>query len=296
MAARRSAGCPRARGPAARPHCAARSRPSPRWRSGRCRRRTPTPRRAARAAMARIPDPQPTSSTRAPRRRRGRPATRPRRGTAGSSDGARSRTPSPGSSARTTSSGARRWRRQVGRMTSRRPMRMTGKYAFHASAQSASWTTRVRSSPIGRSPNACRCPSAVATSATARSVGRTVARRQVCPDGRRPGRVHPRAEAFVDELECGLDRGPAGRRAAEDLADRLDRLDVRLDRELEPGAGSSLRAAGVAQPSPSFSSSPPPPCPTDSPASWAYASSSSRAFFDSFVGTTTSTITWRSPR
>ena len=37
-------------------------------------------------------------------------------------------------------------------MTSRRPTRMTGKYAFHASAQSASWTTRVRSSPIVPQP------------------------------------------------------------------------------------------------------------------------------------------------
>ena len=75
----------------------------------------------------------------------------------------------PGSSARTTSSGSRRWRRQVGRMTSRRPTRRTGKYAFQASAQSASWTTRVRSSPIGRRPNAWRWPSASATSAAARS-------------------------------------------------------------------------------------------------------------------------------
>ena len=54
-------------------------------------------------------------------------------------------------------------------MTSRRPTRSTGKYAFQASAQSASSTTRVRSSPIGRSPNAWRWPSASATSAAARS-------------------------------------------------------------------------------------------------------------------------------
>ena len=50
----------------------------------------------------------------------------------------------------------RRWRRQVGRMTIRRPTRRTGKYAFQASAQSVSWTTRVWSSPIGRRPNAWR--------------------------------------------------------------------------------------------------------------------------------------------
>ena len=50
-----------------------------------------------------------------------------RQAEAGRRDAARSRTPSPGSSASTTSSGSRRWRRQVGRMTSRRPTRRTGK-------------------------------------------------------------------------------------------------------------------------------------------------------------------------
>ena len=75
----------------------------------------------------------------------------------------------PGSSARTTSSGDGLWRRQVGRMTSRRPTRRTGKYAFQASAQSASWTIRVRSSPIGRSPKAWRWPSASATRAASAS-------------------------------------------------------------------------------------------------------------------------------
>ena len=46
--------------------------------------------------------------------------------------------------------------RQVGLITIRRPTRRTGKCAFHASAQSASWTIRVVSSPIGRRPNAWR--------------------------------------------------------------------------------------------------------------------------------------------
>ena len=150
-------------------------------------------------------------------------------------------------------------------MTSRRPTRMTGKYAFQASAQSASWTIRVRSSPIGRSPNAWRWPSASATSADGAVGGRSVAGRQVGPDDGRPGRVEPGAQALVDELERGLDRGPARRHPAEDLADRLDRLDVGLDRELQPGAGAGPSAPVVAQPSPSFSSSPPPPWPTDSP-------------------------------
>ena len=92
--------------------------------------------------------------------------------------------------------------------------------------------------------------------------GRAVAGGQVGTDDGRPGRVEPGAEALVDQLERGLDRRPAGSRPAEDLADRLDRLDVGLDRELEPGAGAGR--AVVAQPRPSFSSSPP-PWPTASP-------------------------------
>ena len=63
-------------------------------------------------------------------------------------------------------------------VTIRRPTRRTGKCAFQASAQSASWTSRVVSSPIGRSPKAWRCPSAVATSATTDST----------PSGSRAGR------------------------------------------------------------------------------------------------------------
>ena len=46
------------------------------------------------------------------------------------------------------------WRRQVGRMTIRRPIRRTPTWRFQAEAQSASWTTCVRSSPISRSPKA----------------------------------------------------------------------------------------------------------------------------------------------
>ena len=103
--------------------------------------------------MARMPEPQPTSSTRAPSRP---PAIgerpRARRGTAASSGGARSRRPCPGRGPGRRRPAARRWRRQVGRMTSRRPTRRTGKCAFQASAQSSSWTTRVRRSPIGAQP------------------------------------------------------------------------------------------------------------------------------------------------
>ena len=73
----------------------------------------------------------------------------------------------PGSSARTTSSGWRRWRRQVGRMTIRRPIRSTGKCAFQAFAQSASRTMAAARSPIGRMPKAWRWPSSRSARATA---------------------------------------------------------------------------------------------------------------------------------
>ena len=63
-----------------------------------------------------------------------------------------------------------------------------------------------------------------------------VACRDVGADDRRPARIEPRAQALVDELERGLHRGPTRRRPPEDLADGLDRLDVGLDRQLEPGA------------------------------------------------------------
>jgi hypothetical protein len=120
------------------------------------------------------------ASRRPPARRRGprRRGSRGPPGTAASWDEGPSRRPCPGSSDRTTSPGCRRWRRHVGRMTSRRPIRSTGKWLFHASAQSASRTIRGLSSPIGRSPNAWRWPSAVVASAMA---GSTRA-------GSRPGR------------------------------------------------------------------------------------------------------------
>ena len=121
------------------------------------------------AAIARIPDPQPTSRT-------VRPSTPPR--SASCSSAARqsrvvgcSPVPNaiPGSRARTTSPSAARCRRQVGRITSRRPTRSTGKCRFHSSAQSASSIRRVVTSPIGRRSNTCRWPRACVTSSTVRS-------------------------------------------------------------------------------------------------------------------------------
>src|SRR3954465_7142087 len=105
----------------------------------------------------------------------------------------------------------------------------------------------------------------------------------------RASRIDPGAEPLVDELERRLEGGATGGDPTEDLADRLDGLRGGLDRQLQPGA-----AARLAQPSPSFSSNPP-PCDVASPVSAAYASSSSRAFLERCVGTTTSTSTWRSP-
>src|SRR4051812_45098844 len=52
-------------------------------------------------------------------------------------------------------------------MTMCGPTRRTGKYAFHASAQSSSWTSLVRTGPIGRNPKAWRWPSAASTSPAA---------------------------------------------------------------------------------------------------------------------------------
>ena len=71
---------------------------------------------------------------------------------------------------------------------------------------------------------------------------RRIAGRDVRPDGRRPGRVDPRAEALLDELERRLDARSAGSDPTEDLGDGLDGFDVDLDRQLQPGAGPGRRA------------------------------------------------------
>ncbi len=66
-----------------------------------------------------------------------------------------------------------------------------------------------------------------------------VARGHVSADHGRPRDVDAGAEPLVDEIERGFDRRPAARDPAEDLADRFDRLEVHLDRELEPRAGTA---------------------------------------------------------
>ncbi len=133
---------------------------------------TPTTRAAPKRAAAtdRMPEPQPTSMTDAPS---SRPASASRsRPTRQSRVVGWRPVPKamPGSSAMTTSSATARCRRQVGRMTIRRPSRRTGKWRFQALAQSASWISRVCSSPMGRSPKAWRWPRSASTRAMAAAV------------------------------------------------------------------------------------------------------------------------------
>jgi hypothetical protein len=65
--------------------------------------------------------------------------------------------------------------------------------------------------------------------------GGPVARRDVGAHDRRPRRVDARPKSLVDQFERRLHGCPARRRPPEDLADRLDRLDIRLDRQFQPG-------------------------------------------------------------
>jgi hypothetical protein len=64
--------------------------------------------------------------------------------------------------------------------------------------------------------------------------GRAVASRQVGAHDGRAARVHAGTEALVDEVEGRLHGRAARGDPAEDLAHRLDGLDVRLHRDLEP--------------------------------------------------------------
>ena len=184
-------------------------------------------------------------------------------------------------------------------MTSRRPTRRTGKCAFHASAQSASWTIRVVSSPIGRRPNAWRWPSA----SDGLGGGRRSAAPGRGPGGRpgrspagsgRPGRRGPRRPA----------RTPARRSSRPARPGRGSRRRPRRPRcRPRPRARARRRAIGATPASP-LSQARREPCrgsrrrsarPTRRPRRRT-RSSSSRWRFESFAGTTTLTNTWRSPR
>ena len=287
----------RAPGSAGRAGSGARSRASPRRRSGRCRRRGPAPRRAG-------PPRWPGSRSRS--RRRGRARRRARRDRRAASSAARhSRVVGwrpvpnaiPGSSARTTSSGCA-------------PVPAPGRPDDDPPPDAQDREVRLPGlGPVGLvddarpeladrpQPERLEVAERLGDLGDGALGGGGIAGRQVGPDRRRPGRVDARAEALVDEVEGRLDGRAAGRDPAEDLADGLDRLDVGLDRELEPGAGprsasrrrpalTRARASRAARPTRGPSS----------PPSAASSVSSSRWRFESLVGTTTSTSTWRSPR
>ena len=130
-------------------------------------------------------------------------------------------------------------------MTIRRPTRSTGKCAFQALAQSASWTIAAARSPIGRSPKAWRWPSSRSARATAARTRGDVDQRQVGADERRPREVDARREPLVDELERRLDARPAGRGPGEDLGHGLDGLVVGGDRQLQPGTRRRGRGCEV---------------------------------------------------
>ena len=140
----------------------------------------------------------------------------------------------PGSSASTTSSGAAAWRRHVGRMTSRRPTRSTGKCRFHASPSRPrrSGASSARRSAAGRTPADGPGPVSLPRRSVRPPAGSLAS--HVRADDRRPCRIDAGAQPLVDELEPGFHARAAGRNPTEDLADRLDRLGVGLDRELEP--------------------------------------------------------------
>ncbi len=107
----------------------------------------------------------------------------------------------------------------------------------------------------------------------------------VRPDGGRLSRVDARTQPLVHQLETRFDARSAGCHAPKDLADRLDRLEVRFDRQLDPGWNHDLFDFLPSTLSMN------PPLATASPASSAYAWSNSRSFFDRRVGTATSTST-----
>ena len=194
------------------------------WRA--CTRRAHPLRRAfagsPRPRSGPCPAPAPGGRRSRPRRGPGCPSRSPRRGRGrrrASPASARRSTPArhsrvvgwrpvpnaiPGSSASTTSPGRRRWRRQVGRMTMRRPIRSTGKCVLPrlgpvGLAHDAPLELADRPQPEGLQ---------VAEGRVGPGDGRldrvAVRGLQVGAHDRRPGRVQARAQALVDQHEGGL--------------------------------------------------------------------------------------------
>ena len=226
----------RARDPARRAGSGGRWPRSPRWRSGRCRRRRPWPPRGARRRWPGCPSHS---------RRRGR--------------GLRPACPSSASG-----SSPARHSRVVG--WSPVPKAMPGIHGDHDVVGRASMATPGRPDdqpPADAQHREVRLPGVrpvllvddprpqVADGAQPERLQVTerlghlrggrlrlagVTGGHVPANDRRAGRVDARAEALLDEVERRLDGGPAAGHPTEDLADRLDRLEIRLDRELQPGA------------------------------------------------------------
>ena len=150
----------------------------------------------------------------------------------------------PGSMAITTSPGCRRWRRQVGRMTIRRPIRSTPTWRFQAVGPVGLVDDLRPQLPDLPQPEGLEVAQRPVHLAGRAPGGRRVARREVGPHGGRRRRVDRGAEPFVDEREPGLDAHAARGDAGQDLADRLDGLRVAGDRQLEPGAVAGAPAGG----------------------------------------------------
>ena len=190
---------------------------------------------ACAAAIARMPEPQPTSRTLAP----ARPPVAAKRSRAARHSRVVGCRPVPkaipGSSARTTSPGCRRCRRHVGRMTSRRPAAGPGSAPSRPPPSRPRRPRRVRSIADRAQAECLEVPERGRDLVLRSLRRRGVAGRHVGPDDRRPGRVKTSRESFLDELEGRLDARTARGHPAEDLTDCLDGLHVGLDRELQPG-------------------------------------------------------------
>ena len=300
------------RRPGGRGGSGGRSRSSPRRRSGRCRRRAPSLRRAARRRS-------PGSPSRSPRRGRAARRARPRRHPLerGEAEPGRRVQPGPERHAR-----IERDHDVAGLRPMPPPCRPD-----HDPSPDAQHREVAPSRPPP-SPTRGRRASQLADRAQAERLEmaerlarlgdgpRRVGLRRRAPGryartiaGRVGSRRAPRPSSTSSK--AGSTLVPTGRDARQDLADGLDGLDVGHDRQLEPGAvGAVPSAAGRPSLQPGAPARPPRqpsasrtrsriprrwPTPA-SPASSAYSASSSRWRFVSFVGTTTWTNTWRSPR
>ena len=207
MAHRRSGWFPRAHGSAERSGSGARSRSSPRSRSDRCRRRAPTRRRAVRR-RSRGSRPAADVEDRAPLDRAvvGEPLER------GETEPCRRVQPGPERHARVEGQddvsvgGAMS---SPGRSDHQPPADPKhGKCCFHASAQSASSTSRVLTSPIGRRSNTCRWPSADVDLGNGPLDRGRIGGSDVRPDRGRPSRIDARTQPLVHQLETRLDARP----------------------------------------------------------------------------------------